>query len=249
MERTSNLDFEERLKMFCEVLSDFQDLRQAGLEQASRVAKDVISEWSVRFAEQKKRNRIESVQFNPLAQISIKEIDHSAILGNLLNPEGNHGQGRLFLNAFLQSLKVPNPELGDWVVTVEVGRIDILLRRKEPEAVVIIENKLKGAQDGKHQLYRYWYREIFPLRSFSNSSDPANDKSFRIIYLTPDDHHLPSAQTSKAPNGFKDEMRTNREVMTIRSLLDKWLPRVRPEIDAGNYRLNTFLDFYEEIWK
>ena len=93
---------------------------------------------------------------------------HSPILGELLNPEGRHGQGSLFLRLFLKCLKIDNFDADSAEVRQEYpispgadgpgGRIDILLRDGDRRAI-IIENKIH-AGDGLNQLA--CYRAHFP---------------------------------------------------------------------------------------
>jgi hypothetical protein len=81
---------------------------------------------------------------------------HSALLCDLLNPWGSHGQGGAFLKAFLEMVdgKLPPdaarptwpPADGWWTVAAErpaeEGRLDIVLKNRCPSggATIIIEN-------------------------------------------------------------------------------------------------------------
>lgn len=101
---------------------------------------------------------------------------HSALIAELLNPKGKHGQGTIFLNHFLKSLEelnldseITNPfsKLPTTGINVEAekwtghilneyskgGFIDIILTVKGNNAI-IIENKIY-AKDQKGQLRRY----------------------------------------------------------------------------------------------
>ena len=80
---------------------------------------------------------------------------HSALLAELLNPQGSHHQGSLFLELFLKMCRdagaggyaFENDVLEDFRVGAEVatdqGRIDILLEKDN--ACIIIENKIYAA--------------------------------------------------------------------------------------------------------
>ncbi|MDE2808106.1 MAG: PD-(D/E)XK nuclease family protein [Gemmatimonadota bacterium] len=111
------------------------------------------------------------------------ELDHSAFLANLLNPEGTHSQGVVFLRHFLKQLDSFDCEnLEDFKVTREAyvgayGRIDILLEKDD--ACIIIENKIKiDPKDEDRQLNRYYtYAKEKGLQ----------DEQIKLIYLTPDD--------------------------------------------------------------
>lgn len=115
--------------------------------------------------------------------LKTKELSHSAIISNLLNARGNHGQKDLFLKLFIQvvqdkynSLKEGNfddtkiPILGQFntlnsvaetekyvgkvnYITCTGGAIDIIVN--EGENNIIIENKIE-AGDQHQQLARYF---------------------------------------------------------------------------------------------
>lgn len=83
---------------------------------------------------------------------------HSAIIADLLNPVGLHGQGAVFARLFLDSLNInPDGDLRHARVHAEFdsgehGRIDILLETNE--LCVVIENKIT-AYDQRKQLEGY----------------------------------------------------------------------------------------------
>ena len=83
---------------------------------------------------------------------------HSAILGELLDPKGSHGQGTVFAKHFLERLDIPNIDVSTVSVGREVmiasdSRADILI--ETDDACVVIENKI-GAADQPRQLERYY---------------------------------------------------------------------------------------------
>jgi hypothetical protein len=139
-----------------EVLTDYLQVIEEGISKPITLGNLVLSDWMAAKAELEAMNKASGGLFNPLLQfIDIGETTHSALLGDLLNPQGSHGQDNLLLKSFLTLIDIPEPSRGKWFVTVEKGRIDILLRRLKPSSVVIIENKSNHATDQKHQLYRY----------------------------------------------------------------------------------------------
>ena len=131
---------------------------------------------------------------------------HSAIIGELLNPEGTHGQGDVFLNFFRgllnKKFELSIKEFGklvdakicertisisnDWD-KVEGGRIDIVI--EDEKQIIVIENK-PSAKDQAYQLIRYY-----------NYAKQRN-KTFYIIYLTLDDKKLADEKPYK--NGIQD---------------------------------------------
>lgn len=121
---------------------------------------------------------------------------HSAIIAELLNPQGSHSQGTLFLKLFLEKLladEIPKLKCGEddlsdeylkeFEVGVEVSfvgkskngdpeqsRIDILIEKDDD--CVVIENKIWAA-DQPRQLERY---HEYATRKDTNPT---------LIYLTP----------------------------------------------------------------
>ena len=96
---------------------------------------------------------------------------HSRFLYELLNPQGAHGQGDVFLTIFVKRFVPPDLKLERVEVFRERDRIDISLRDVSTGSVVIIENKIY-AGDQAQQLKRY-YEKL--------------DKRFKhvhILYLT-----------------------------------------------------------------
>ncbi|MGE8067075.1 PD-(D/E)XK nuclease family protein [Pseudomonas sp. NPDC089569] len=84
---------------------------------------------------------------------------HSAMIAELLNPRGSHGQGSTFLALFLSVMKFEHDcSLSNANVRKEQsfpgarGRVDIVIHLKEH--LILIENKI-DAQDGNEQLKQY----------------------------------------------------------------------------------------------
>lgn len=108
-------------------------------------------------------------QYNPMETfveyVSQKEICHSSILADLLNPLGRHGLGRSFLDAFLE--KIECGSFKDITIRTEMPvpriltdgsgprRIDICIINNCNNNVVVIENKLNNAQEQQCQLADY----------------------------------------------------------------------------------------------
>ena len=129
--------------------------------------------------------------FDMLGQ-NTRELTHSAFIAQLLNPRAGHGMNTRFLELFLETLNSNSRGYG-WLnfnlegTEVEIekdfgvkqgkgpdavgGRIDIYLRNKKGE-VIVIENKIY-ATDQEDQLQRY-----------RNSTG----ESSHILYLTLDGH-------------------------------------------------------------
>ncbi|MGQ7945081.1 PDDEXK-like family protein [Flavobacterium sp. WC2509] len=122
---------------------------------------------------------------------------HSSIIGDLLNPNGTHGQGRIFLDLFIEEIRNSfgsDIELDDFgplvrdkicerTITKEInwenvsgGRIDLII--EDYRSLLIIENKL-DAIDQEYQLIRY-----------NNYAETKNDKKNTLLYLTLDGKNL-----------------------------------------------------------
>lgn len=123
------------------------------------------------------------------------EIRHSNFLGWLLDPNGNHGLGKLFLTKFLRGIATSEvaTELDEFEIeelnfkNVELRRewknIDLLLIFDT--LVICVENKI-DSKDHSNQLAKY--REVV------NSNFKSLKKVF--VYLTPTGE-LPTAQTER----------------------------------------------------
>lgn len=86
---------------------------------------------------------------------------HSDIFASLLDPDGLHGEKRLFLDQFLeyldleQQLNINVNNFKNPVVHREKGRLDISIVDEESDKVIIIENKINDAPDQDDQLSGY----------------------------------------------------------------------------------------------
>ena len=108
--------------------------------------------------------------YNPMETfveyVSQKEICHSSILAELLNPLGRHGLERSFLDAFLKEIEC-DETFEDVTIRTEMPvlriltdgsgprRIDICIINNRNNDVVVIENKLNNAQEQQCQLADY----------------------------------------------------------------------------------------------
>jgi len=127
------------------------------------------------------------------ANISGQEIRHSSYLANLLDTNGKHFQGNLFLKNFIEELKlydtlenskaIHNFDYNNYTVTTEEynetseakGLMDIVL--KDGKHAIIIENKT-GTKDHDGQLVKY--------KDFiENVEDYKDLDDYIILYLTP----------------------------------------------------------------
>ena len=253
----TQIQTQESLRYLREVILQTRDMAAAFRSQQQKLLPEIISNWLDIKTEQKEKNRLNGHLFNPLAFLPIAEPTHSCLIGDLLNPRGSHGQGRLLLEVFLRHLGVPRPEEGVWTVTMEEGRVDVLLYRITPASVIIIENKSNGAQDQPNQLYRYWHENIQKPYPNLNYSADLTKRSFQLIYLPatvgkePAPHSLgrpPYLDKSGLPATLH-EAGVTLKILTFRENISLWLENCEELIPQSNTRLKTHLEFYKELWR
>lgn len=215
---------------------------------------DLLSNFIKLQTDAKLRNKLVSCDFNMLRLFNINEPTHSFLLANILNPNSEHGQGNLFLYLFLKMIGIEAPEIGQWTVTAEKGRIDILLKRANPHSVVVIENKSNNAIDQENQLYRYWYQEIYyPNRHRDINYTGLHPEKYQILYLTPSDWKQPSNNSLIKPLAWPSELPNSIPLKPLIWKFDteiiEWLSNILDEIPKENYRLTEYIKQYIEFWK
>ncbi len=200
---------------------------------------------------EKEQIKKKSIYFNVFDFFKINEPLHSKLLGTLLNPYSNHGQGRLFLNEFLKIIGIEYFDEDVWQVTAEIGRIDILIKCLNRPSVIIIENKSNGAIDQNNQIYRYWYQEIL----LPYGKEALNIKrNFRIIYLAPTDSKSFEAHTLEKPKEYSDNLddRINSEKilkLTFKNEIVSWLNNCYEQLPESNFRIKEYVKQYRELWE
>jgi hypothetical protein len=192
-------------------------------------------------------------QLNIFYQIKISEPDHSAILANLLSPQGTHSCNDVFLKLFFK-IFVPEMEIDDneyWTVTAEAERYDIRIKNQDNSKIIIIENKSNNAQDQQNQLYRYWFYGIY-MPQFNRKTNGL--KCFaKVIYLSPSDYKQPEAQSFSRPNYMDKNLpeKVPQELMKTTFFNDqitKWLNCCIETID-NNTNVYYYLTQYKDFWR
>ena len=184
--------------------------------------------------------------YNPMETfvkyVSQKEICHSSILAELLNPLGRHGLERSFLDAFLKEIEC-DETFEDVTIRTEMPvrrmltdgsgprRIDICIINNHNKDVVIIENKLNNAQEQQCQLADYKaglkHNGFNVVKTVclqgSNFNDIGADKNLSIMELANllenacgNSCELQSYITLLKNMGYKEKM--NEEVEKLLSL-------------------------------
>jgi hypothetical protein len=116
-------------------------------------------------AMRERRAAEESPEFHALSFFKSREEIVSQIIVFLLTPTADHGQGQLFLRAFLSVLGIPSKTMRSVVVQPESPcytlptkrRMDILIRFADEsgDSVVVIESKSHFADDQNNQIREY----------------------------------------------------------------------------------------------
>lgn len=130
--------------------------------------KKLLRDTSRVINHQKELAQLRGENFNVFSILKMESREnetHSAFLGELLNPNGSHGLGTIFLELFLKQLDVSHLEVDSTTVklehylggvnfdTVSGGRIDIFIEDAAGNCVCI-ENKIY-APDQEVQIARY----------------------------------------------------------------------------------------------
>ena len=211
--------------------------------------------------ESREQNRQQSRDLNVFRFFNPGETTHSRLLAYFLDPGESHGQGDLFLVEFMKLLDISQPNTvvtSPWIVTAEKGRVDVLIKRKHPHTVVVIENKSNFASDQPNQLYRYWHREIYLKQVERNASqqERANPpiNHYRVIYLSPASWKQVDEQSICRPKeGYDGQPDSVPAAIVEHKLFDElvveWLENALRLIPVDNHRLREFTNQYVQYWQ
>lgn len=235
------------------VLENYVALKEQTTVQLTQFTSAVLDSWLAAKKMCVADNKRLGVDFNPLRGIPIKEPIHSKIIGDFLNPNGSHGQGSLFLQCFLETLEVPERKVGAWQISIETGRVDILLWRESPASMIIIENKVKDAQDQPNQIFRYWHHQMYYWKP-EHWRDEEICRSFRLIYLPADASKAPAPHSLERPADWGDEITKHKKVplkcetLSLRELMVLWQQKALIQVPETNHRVHVFFHLYNELW-
>ena len=172
-----------------------------------------------------------SEDFSIFELFSPNENTISNVLSYLLDPAQTHCQGRLFLDAFLNSLNgresinrheifVPSFKQSIHVSTEytikDNRRIDIVI--KSQDAVLAIENKAYGAADQTNQLadYAKWVRE-------------EKKTKFLLVYLSQNEPSEDSLGNSDEEREQTRELTVNYTFKNLAETLNRCTPQIKSE--------------------
>lgn len=187
----------------------------------------------------------------------ISEPTHSRILHFLLSDDNLHGQGNLFLMELLKMLNLESPEMGQWIPSAELGRVDVRLVRQNPRSVVVIENKSNWAGDQPNQLYRYWYNNIHSCAEDCLPEFYQDNDRFKIVYLVPNEIKQISNHSLLKPSIDWFQGLSNEEYESLPDILpmtpiiwsfdtqiNQWLQKCEDLLDVRNTPLRNFIKQY-----
>lgn len=212
-------------------------------------------------SESREQNRLKSHDLNVFHFFSPGETTHSRLLAFFLDPRASHGQGPIFLTEFLRKLKISQSasvSASPWIVTAEIGRVDVLIKRAFPHTVIVIENKSNYAPDQPNQLYRYWHQEIYSrqLERKATSQDIASPSKshYRIVYLSPMSWKQADKQSISRPDKWSfdlpEEVPANIvEHHLFGEFVTEWLKDSLEHIPSDNHRLREFTEQYIQFWQ
>lgn len=137
---------------------------------------DLLQIIHSKYEKLEEKNSLEFNIFKILKMTSYEVKTHSAFIANLLNKNGKHNKGIIFLNIFLKLLsELETENIHEYELQVEkrttFGNIDIVLEKGD--SIIIIENKIY-AGDQEEQLERYYK---YALQNYL-------PEQIRVIYLT-----------------------------------------------------------------
>ncbi len=174
-------------------------------------------------------------RFNVFHYFKVREIRATAILEDLLNPKGRHGQGALFLKDFLKNVEFSHPDLTDQKLirqaivhpeekTDENRYLDLTI--EVGKCKVGLENKI-WAREGHNQLDDY----------IKHLKHKPGEENWFFILLTPDEEW----EVKSCPKEKWAEYETQGRVrlLSYRELSEwicSWADKCKAE------RIKTFLE-------
>jgi hypothetical protein len=246
--------------LYGDLISDMAAFHSERVQQRQQALATLIPAIGYASAQAKERNRLESCDLNVFRFFSPGETTHSRLLAYFLDPEESHGQGHLFLIEFLRLLGISESDSVSghpWIVTAEVGRVDVLIKRAHPHTVVIIENKSNFAADQPNQLYRYWHQEIYQKQraNLCSAIDVENPPAshYRLVYLSPASWKQADAQSSRRPATWDTSLPEVVPMKTDHHLFGEfvvqWLSNSIALLPPSNHRLLEFTKQYIQFWQ
>ena len=210
---------------------------------------DLLFRYRVAKSVKAQMDKYLASDFNLVSILALEEKTISRLIGLLLEPDGVHGQGNVFLKKFAETLRkclkeigIENPmenvgEIGNAKVETEHStdkgrRVDILIDL--PNFVIGIENKI-WAGDQKDQLKDYG-------EYLANKG-----KDYLLIFLTCDGRE-PSEWSIPKDERIELERDGRLIALSYGQLLLPWLKECLKECEADKVRwfIRDFISWIEE---
>lgn len=162
------------------------------LEVADKILKikDFIDEYKPQIRQFNLENSPNFNIFKVLGLHRKEVLTHTPFISNLLTPNENHHQSKLFLNKFLEKLIfLPSNEIlhQDWYVRKEFENIDLRIVNETLRKAIFIENKIdSNAHSGQLSRYFKEWKEKYGHGAFIyltiNGDFPSNSGFDDMIY-------------------------------------------------------------------
>ena len=197
--------------------------------------------------------------FTSLLKASDEVKLHSRFIFSLLNPEGDHYQGALFLEKFIEVIGLADFGINIQQASVYVEYENIDLYITDGEKHIIIENKI-WAEDQKYQIIRYINTVVDDHNDGVTETDTdlshIDQDYIRIVYLTarndklvPEGHVVNdgyiTADRKVHEEGLKN-YRAKYHRITYEAEIMDWLDVVQYEV-SNLSNLNLAIDQYREV--
>ena len=203
----------------------------------------------------RQREKEYATKYNIFDVLNVKyaeTLTHTPFLTNLLNPQGSHGQGNLFLKNFLHGF-IPEQknqnfileDSGDYFIKEEkvtpLGRIDIYIKSNNPKKRfgIVIENKIYAADQYK-QLKRYY--------DFLRKYKKLADDHIMVFYLTPHGDEPDEFTSGKRLKDSPNNMQVFKSI-SYKKDISGWLKETHSLIQPEKVKLmiNQYLNILEKL--
>ena len=168
---------------------------------------------------------------------------HSNFIASLLDPNGDHYKGDLFLKIFLETCGIDDFSIDTSIATVlkEFKHIDIYI--SDGKKHIILENKVY-AKDQAAQIARY-------IETIIQNKD-AEDEDIYVLYLHPDgdlpkEYSLGDYKTNQDETKLVKKGSTiNFKVISYEDEISNWIDKCKNEV-SNITDLNVFLSQYKDV--
>ncbi|MBE9863964.1 PD-(D/E)XK nuclease family protein [Campylobacter concisus] len=164
---------------------------------------------------------------------------HSNFIASLLDPNGDHYKGGLFLKLFLETCGIDDFGIDTSIATVfkEFKHIDIYI--SDGKKHIILENKVY-AKDQPTQIARY-------IKAIQNKDAEVKDEDICVLYLHPDGE-LPDKQSLGDYHArlLGENPSIKFKVISYSKEILEWIDRCKNEV-SNITDLNVFLSQYKDV--